>query len=155
MNLLKTFVESKLTCYENKFDNWKDAVQASCNPMIEQGVIDQRYVEAIFACVEKYGPYICIAPNIAIPHSTEGAEGVSKTAIGFMHVNESVYFDENDPDKNAKLFFVLASSNHEEHMNNMMALTSVLMNEEVVNELLKATCDEDLLKIADKYFPED
>ena len=110
------------------------------------------YVEAVINCVKKYGPYIIIAPNIAMPHSTEGAEGVNETAICFMKVEEPVHFDPEDPEKDARLFFVLASADHEKHLENMMRLSEMLMNEELVEELLEAKSKEDLLAIDKKYY---
>lgn len=149
--MLKYFVENNRTCYHQKFDTWEEAIQASCEPLIKEGAIDSEYVEAIIACVNKYGPYIVIAPNIAMPHSTESAPGVYKTAISFMKVEQPVHFDPNDPEKDARLFFVLASVNHEQHLENMMNLSELLMNEELVEDLLQATSDEDLIKIAEKH----
>lgn len=51
-----------------------------------------------------------------MPHSQEKAAGVNHTAISFMKVKEPVIFEEGNPDKNAEVFFVLASSDHEEHL---------------------------------------
>ena len=102
-------------------------------------------------CVRKYGPYIVIMPKIAMPHSQEGAVGVNKTAIGFMKLEKPVSFDPNDPEKDAQLFFTLASCNPEQHLNNMMRLSEMLMNEELVAELLEAKGPEDLLRLQEKY----
>ena len=83
----------------------------SCQCLEEDGTIEPNYKEDIIACVEKYGPYIVIMPNVAMPHSQEGAKGVNKTAVAFMKLEKPVSFDENDPEKDAQLFFTLASCN--------------------------------------------
>lgn len=150
-NMLKTFVEKKHTCYHQSFPDWESAIQAACEPLKKDNTITQAYVDLVIKCVKDYGPYIVIAPNIAMPHSTEGAEGVNDTAISFMKVEEAVHFDPNDPEKDARLFFTLASVNHEKHLENMMALAEMLMNDEVVNALLDAKNDEDLLRIQKQY----
>ena len=149
--LLEDFVNRKLTSFQTSFDSWQDAIRGSGETLIKQGYIDDRYVKAVIACVEKYGPYIVIAPDIAMPHSTEKADGVYKTAISFMKVEKPVVFDPNDPEKNARLFFMLAAENHEAHLKNMMELSEMLMNEDLVSDLLKAKNDYDLLAIANKY----
>lgn len=149
--LLEDFVNRKLTSFQTSFDSWQDAIRGSGETLIKQGYIDDRYVKAVIACVEKYGPYIVIAPDIAMPHSTEKADGVYKTAISFMKVEKPVVFDPNDPEKNARLFFMLAAENHEAHLKNMMELSEMLMNEDLVSDLLKAKNDNDLLAIANKY----
>ncbi len=149
--LLEDFVNRKLTSFQTSFDSWQDAIRGSGENLIKQGYIDDRYVKAVIACVEKYGPYIVIAPDIAMPHSTEKADGVYKTAISFMKVEKPVVFDPNDSEKNARLFFMLAAEDHEAHLKNMMELSEMLMNEDLVSDLLKAKNDNDLLAIANKY----
>ena len=54
--------------------------------MVADGTVEADYADEIIACIEKYGPYIIIAPDIAMPHSQENAKGVHKTAISFMKV---------------------------------------------------------------------
>jgi len=149
--LIDKIVASHLTSFQEGFDTWQDAVRGSGEPLKKQGFIDDRYINAVIECVEKYGPYIVIAPDIAMPPSTENAEGVFKTGIGFMKVNRPVSFAEGDPEKDARLFFMLAAVDHEQHLQNMMELSEMLMNEELVKELLQVNSDEDLLKVAKKY----
>ena len=109
------------------------------------------YKDQIISCVEKYGPYIVIMPDVAMPHCQEGARGVHKTTIGFMKLEKPVSFEEGDPEKDARLFFTLASCNSDQHLENMTKLSEVLMNEDVVKELLEAKGPEDLLRIQEKY----
>ena len=149
--LLNELVENKLTCYEESFDDWRDAIRANGNPLKAQGYIEDEYLDAVIACVEKFGPYIVIIPNVAMPHSTEGAPGVLKTGIGFMKVEQAVHFDPSDPEKDARLFFMLASNDSDAHLQNMMKLADMLSNEDLVNDLLDVKNDEDLLAVAAKY----
>ncbi len=86
-----------------------------------------------------------------MPHSQENAVGVNKTAIGFMKLDKPVSFDPEDPEKDAQLFFTLASCNPEQHLDNMMKLSEMLMNEDVVKALAEAKTPEDLLKIQEQY----
>ena len=113
--------------------------------------MEENYKEDIIACVEKYGPYIVIAPNIAMPHSQEGAKGVHKTEIAFMKLKKPVSFEEGNPELDAQLFFTLAACNNEQHLQNMSRLSEMLMNEELVEELADVETEEDLLKLQEKY----
>ena len=149
--MLREFVEKKHVKFADSAKDWKDAIRMSCEVLEADGTVESNYKEDIIACVEKYGPYIVIMPNVAMPHSQECAKGVNKTAIAFMKVKEPVVFDPEDPDKEAVLFFTLASCNPEQHLDNMSRLSELLMDEEVVEELIKAECEEDLLKIQEKY----
>ena len=133
---LRELVEKNRVCFHQSFSSWEEAVAASCQPL-----------DSVIACVKKYGPYIVFTPKIAMPHSQEGAVGVNKTAISFMKVEEPVHFAEDDPEKDAYLFFVLASADHGEHIENMQKLAEMLLKPGVVDKLLEAKSREDLLAI--------
>lgn len=149
--MLKEFVEQKHCKFAQEAKDWKDAIRMSCEPLEADGTVEANYKEDIIACVEKYGPYIVIIPDVAMPHSQEGAVGVNKTAISFMKLKQAVSFDLGDPEKDARLFFTLASCNPEQHLNNMMRLSEMLSNEEIVAALLEADSEKDLLEIENKY----
>lgn len=118
---------------------------------MKDNTVEKRYVEAVIECVKKFGPYIVIVPGIAMPHSSEGAQGCNGTAISFMKVENEVDFDAEDPDKKAKLFFSLAAIDHEQHMQNIQSLMDCLMNEEIVEALNNAKTKEDLVRIASEF----
>ena len=149
--LLKELVEKKRVCFHKGFDTWEEAVAASCQPLLDDGSIEQAYIDAVIGCVKKYGPYIVFAPNIAMPHSQEGAVGVNDTAVSFMKLEEPVHFEEGNPDKDAKLFFVLASKDHEMHMKNMDKLANMLLTADIMDALMNVKNEEELLELDAKY----
>lgn len=149
--MFKEIIEKGYYRFEDSFDNWEDAITASYQPLLSDGTVEPSYIEAVIACIKKYGPYIVIVPDIAMPHSTEGAVGCHGTAITYMKVKKAVDFDENDPDKKARLFFSLAAVDHEEHLENIQQLMETLSNEEYVNELLQADTIDELRCVVEKF----
>jgi len=149
--MLREFVEKKHYKFAKGVSDWREAIRMSCEVLEADGTVAANYKEDIIACVEKYGPYIVIMPDVAIPHSQEGATGVNDTAIGFMKLEQPVSFDEEDPEKDARLFFTLAACNPDQHLENMTKLSELLMNEDVVAALLEASSPEELLKIQETY----
>ena len=149
--MLREFVESKHYKFAEGAKDWKDAIRMSCEPLEADGTVEDNYKEDIIKCVEKYGPYIVIVPNVAMPHSQEGAEGVNKTAVSFMKMETPVSFEPGDPEKDAQLFFTLASCNPEKHLDNMSRLSEMLMNEELLEALKEARTPEDLLELQKRY----
>ena len=143
---LEEFVEKKHYSFHEGFDDWRDAVRAACAPLLADGTIEKEYPEIIIEKVEELGPYIVIAPNICIPHAERG-RGVNDTAMCFMKTEKPVSFDPNDPDKDARIFVVLAATDDEVHLNNLMALSETLSDEDIVAKVLEAKTPEDLLKI--------
>lgn len=152
MSLLHDFVEKKHCIFVDEAADWRDAIRIGCKPLVADGTIDDRYTEKVIKSVEDFGPYIVLIPGVAMPHSQQGAEGVFKTAIGFMKIEKPVYFESDEPDRYANLFFTLASCNPEEHLANMSQLAEMLGDDDLLNDLLENVHnEEDLLRIADKY----
>lgn len=149
--MLREFVEKKHYKFADEASDWKEAIRMSCEPLEADGTVEVNYKEDIIKCVEKYGPYIVIAPNVAMPHSQEGAVGVNKTAISFMKLKNPVSFEPGDPEKDAQLFFTLASCDPSQHLDNMSRLSDMLMDEDVIAALEKAESPEDLLEIQEKF----
>lgn len=147
--MLKELIEKQRYSFHQSFDNWEDAVKAACIPLEEQRAIEREYSDLIIKSIKKYGPYIVIAPKIAIPHAQEG-KGVNETCICFMKTDTPVSFGDS-AEYDAQLFFVLASMNNDIHLKNLSKLVEMISDQEVVNDLLKAKSVEDLKKLAEIY----
>lgn len=143
--MFKEFVEKKHYAFCDGFEDWREAVRAACQPLIADKTIENEYIDAIIGKIEEYGPYIVIAPNIAIPHAQEGV-GVNDTAVSFMKTEKPVHFDD-DPEHDARLFFVLASTNNEIHLQNLSEMAEILDDEEFVAKILECHTAEDLLAL--------
>jgi len=144
--MFKEIVEKKHFSFHEGFDDWRDAVRAACAPLVSDGTIEKEYPEIIIQKVEELGPYIVMAPNICRPHAERGRGG-NDTAMCFMKTEKPVSFDPNDPDKDARIFVVLAATDDEVHLNNLMQLSETLSDEAIVDKLLQAKTGDDLLAV--------
>lgn len=134
-------------CYENgcfriveRCDSWEEAVRMAAQPMIEEGYIEAEYAEKTIDMVHEYGPYICITKHVCIPHAF-APELVKKTGIGFMKLNEPVSFSDN-PNEIAELFFVLASTDSQSHLQLLQDFAAMAEDEETINALVDAKSEE-------------
>lgn len=143
--MFKEFVAKKHYCFHEGFNSWQEAVRAACEPLLADGTIEKAYPEMIIKKVEELGPYIVIAPDIAIPHAQEGV-GVNDTAVSFMKTEKPVSFAA-DGEHDARLFFVLASTDNEKHLQNLAEMAEVLGDEEFVAKILACHTAEDLLAL--------
>lgn len=144
----KELVEKKRYSFHSGFDSWQDAIKASCEPLLKDKTIEPTYVNDIISKVNELGAYIVIAPNICLPHAQEGV-GVNDTAICFMKTERPVQFSD-DKEQDARLFFVLASTDNDKHMQNLMELSEMLSDDSTVEKLLNAKNVDDLKKIAEE-----
>ena len=149
--MLREFVKLKHYKFAAEASDWREAIAMSCEPLEQDGTIAENYKEDIVKCVEKYGPYIVIMPNVALPHAQEGANGVHQTAISFMRLAKPVSFEPGNSELDAQLFFTLASCDPQKHLDNMSKLSDLLTNEKVLEALANAETAEDLLRIQEQY----
>ncbi|MDD7267971.1 MAG: PTS sugar transporter subunit IIA [Lachnospiraceae bacterium] len=149
--MLREFVEQRHVKFAASAADWREAIRMSCETLEADGTVEANYKEDIIRCIEEYGPYIVIMPDVAMPHSQECAKGVHKTAIGFMKLDRPVSFDPEDPEKDAALFFTLASCNPDQHLANMSRLSDLLENEALVEALKAAKTEADLLRLQEQY----
>ncbi len=141
--MLKELFDKGYCSLHESFSNWEDAVRASVQPLIDAGAVKPAYADSIVRSVHEFGPYIVIAPDIALPHAAD-PDNVNETTVCFMKSNTPVVFDPEDSDKNARLFFVLASNNEEDHLKNLKRLMKVLCDEELIAKIAEATTLEEI-----------
>ena len=151
--MLKDILENCHYVFEEGFSDWREAIRASYRPLLSDGTVNETYVSSVIQCVEKFGPYIIIREDVAMPHSSEGAEGCKGTAVSFMRVKTPVYFGTNDEGekKEARLFFSLSAKDHDAHVKNIQSLMEILVNEELISALLEVENAEMLQKVVEKY----
>ena len=149
--MLRELVEKKHTIFADKARGWQEAIRMSCTPFVADGTAEEGYAEEVIRCIEQYGPYIVLIPGVAMPHSQENGPLVHGTGVSFMRLKEPVCFDPEDEDKWADLFFAIAANDPEAHLENIKGLMEIFQNEELLDKLRAATCDEDLLALSEQY----
>lgn len=147
--MLREILAKKRYVFAKSFDSWQEAIIASYQPLLDQGLVNTDYIQAAIDNVTEYGPYIVLIPGLAMPHSTDDMEGSFETAISFMHVEKEVDFDSNDPDKKAKLFFSMSAADPYAHVVNVSNLMKILENRAILQALLKCRDEKCLQEIAD------
>lgn len=147
MNVLENIVKEKLYCFCKECSSWEEAIKQNANPLIKNNYVNEEYVTQVVECIKKYGPYIIVVPNVAMPHSSENAAGIFKTGIAFMKVEKPVIFDKDDPEKKAQLFFMVASENGDKHIENIQGLCEIFEDEELLKKLAKLTDEKGLKEL--------
>lgn len=127
--------------------DWRDAIRTAVLPLERGGYVEPRYKEEIISNIEKLGPYIVIADDIALPHA-RAEQGVLKTQLGVTLFREPVWFDGKETP--ARLFVTLAAADPNSHQDALMAVYGVLEDEDTVEEILKSEDAETLYRFFDR-----
>ncbi|MDH6368142.1 MULTISPECIES: PTS sugar transporter subunit IIA [Breznakia] len=151
MKMLDYLYENDLVRFEKGVGDWREAIRIGCQNMIDKKFITETYVDEIIECVDTHGAYIVLLPGVAMPHSTDKSTGVLGTGIGFTKFDSDIEFEKDNPEKSATLFFTLAAKDANEHSNNISRLSSMLMEEGVVEDLLAMETMDDFLAVREKY----
>lgn len=127
MDLLK---KENVQIVESATD-WKDAIRISVRPLEQQGYVESRYKEEIISNVESMGPYIVLAPYIALPHARP-EQGVKESQIAVTLLQNEVRFAGEE--KPVKLLIALAASDNNRHLDALMSISEILQNEDTVQK---------------------
>jgi PTS system ascorbate-specific IIA component len=113
--------------------SWQAAVELCGGLLVESGVAEERYVPAMVRTVEELGPYVVIAPGVAIPHARP-ENGAIKPGISLVILREPVEFgsEENDP---VDLLFGFATTGSDAHVELIRALADFIGEQENLERL--------------------
>lgn len=145
--MLRALVQQHRCQFAGRVSDWQEAIRLSCRPLEADGSVAPSYAQQIIDCVNRYGPYIVIMPNVCLAHSQESAEGVYKTGMAFLHLEEPVLFQGHDGPQPVQLIFALCACDPEKHLQNIVALSELLSIDGMVDRLTEAACEADLLRI--------
>lgn len=147
--MLKNLLTTEVIQIVEQAKDWRDAVALSCQPLIDNGSIEPRYVEAIYRSHEAIGPYYVVGPGIAMPHARP-EEGANKLSLALTVIPTGVNFDadENDP---VKLLIVLAATDSTSHIEIISQLAQLFDNEQDTQALLQATTVPEILSVIARY----
>lgn len=135
--------------FADQIDSWKEAIKLGAKPLLANKSIKESYIEAMISNVEKLGPYIVIAPKIALPHARP-EDGVNKVGMSFLRIKEGCSFTEK-PEHRVNLLFVLAAIDNETHLKALSQFSMMLSNPENINKLEQAETTDEVLAVIEKY----
>lgn len=96
--MLREFIKEKKTCtLKLQVSDWKEAVRAGVDLLVQAGTVEPRYYDSILSMVQEFGPYFVIVPGVAMPHARPemGAKG---TGFSLITLAKPVSFGHQDND---------------------------------------------------------
>ena len=151
---LTDLLKEELIQQVDSVSNWQDAVCLAAQPLLANGYIEESYIQAMIASINETGPYIVLAPKVAVPHASPDA-GVHQLGISLLQVKEPVDFSEDDDDdKKVQLIFVLAAVDSTAHLRALQELALILDDEEAIDSLIAASDPREILAIIEKIIEE-
>ncbi|MDD2166562.1 PTS sugar transporter subunit IIA [Glaesserella parasuis] len=123
MNLKQSLIENNSIKLHQSASNWEEAIKIGTDLLVAAGTIEPRYYDNIVRKIKEMGPYIILAPGLAMPHARP-EEGGIKTSFALVTLETPIYFDgEDEP---VDVLLTLAGSDSDQHMQGLMEITQVL-----------------------------
>ncbi|PJG86099.1 PTS sugar transporter subunit IIA [Conservatibacter flavescens] len=132
--------------------NWEDAIKIGTDLLVASGAIEPRYYDNIVGKIKQMGPYIILAPGLAMPHARP-EEGVIKTAFALVTLKTPVFFEgEEEP---VSVLLTLAGSDSDTHMEGIMEITQAFDDPESddgvnIQKFLACQTQEEVLAVLEK-----
>jgi PTS system ascorbate-specific IIA component len=116
--------------------DWRSALTFAGEALVASGVTTAAYTAEMIAAVEELGPYIVIAPGLALAHSRP-SPAVLRAGLSWVSLETPIEFGHavNDP---VSLVIGLAAPDHESHIEVMSALAGVLADDDRMKALAAA-----------------
>ncbi|WP_024614897.1 PTS sugar transporter subunit IIA [Clostridium sp. Ade.TY] len=122
--------------------DYKEAIKISCDVLQENGIIEERYYDAILGKIDELGPYFCIAEGVAMPHARP-EDGVIKEGVSIVKLNTPIDF----LGKEVNVFFTLAAKDNKSHLEVLRKIAEVCMNKEKLNLIINSKCENEIQEV--------
>src|SRR5919206_2767275 len=134
--MLKDVVDPRSVAVKAEADSWQAAVKLSGQLLMAAEVVEERYGPAMIQTVEELGPYVAIAPGVAIPHARP-EDGALKVGVSLVVLQDPVEFgsEENDP---VDLLFGFATPDKDSHVDTIRDLVDFIKDSENLEALRAA-----------------
>ena len=144
MGLLADAFGEGSSLIKDSVDNRSAAIELAGELLVQSGKAKYSYVASMLEAVERFGPYIVIAPGIALAHG-KPSEDVIETGLSLLVLKQAIEFhhSQNDP---VQLVFGLAATDHESHIETMAKLAELLSDQDRVSTLLTSS-DSDQIRV--------
>ena len=125
--------------------DWRAAVQLAADALVASGAARPGYASEMIRMIEEHGPYVVIAPGLALAHARPGPE-VLADGLAIVTLAEPVDFGHphNDP---VQVVLALAIKTADEHLAAVAGLANVFNDSGAIADLAAATTTEQVQRI--------
>ena len=116
--------------------HWEEAISLAAKPLLDDGSIEESYVQAMIAAAHRFGPYMVLADRFALPHA-QGEAGVNRLAMSLLIVEDEV----DMLGELVNMFMVLATPDANAHIEVLASLSEILREPENLRIMQTGECN--------------
>ena len=117
--------------------DWRAAVRLAGDALVTAGSAKPAYADEMIRMIEEHGPYVVIAPGLALAHARPGPD-VLADGLSIVTLATPVYFGHphNDP---VRVVLGLAVTSSSEHLAAVAAVANVFNDSTAITDLAEAS----------------
>jgi ascorbate PTS system EIIA or EIIAB component len=126
-------------------DDWQGAVRAAGEALAVAGIAKPSYADEMIRMIDEHGPYVVIAPGLALAHARPGPE-VLKDGIAVVTLATPINFGHpyNDP---VSVVLALAVDASDAHVALVAELANLFNDSSAITDLAAATTVDEVQRI--------
>ena len=129
----------------NQNTEWEKAVKEAGYMLLETDTVEKSYIDAMVQAIKEHGPYIVIAPGIALVHARP-EDGVKEVCMSLLVCPEGVPFGNAEKDP-VYLVFAFGAIDNNQHLRALSQMMTLLNDEPAIKQLKSASTVKEALSV--------
>lgn len=152
VSLLQDLLSEDNVSFRYPAETWEDVIRHGGQLMVDAGFTDPTYTEAMIDVVRDMGPYIVLAPGLAMPHARPEM-GAKQVGTALVTLEKPIDFGspENDP---VSVAVFLCAPNKEEHIQLLTDIATLFEDEEFLDAAVNFESIEDVQSFLAEHLDE-
>lgn len=130
-------------------ENWEESIIKGGQILIDKGAATKEYLDTIVKKCQTNGPYIVVAPGIAMPHARP-EEGALALGYAIITLKTPVVFEDPDNDPINLLIFMAAPDVKAHNETAISQIADLCDNQEVIDLIVEAKSVDEIISILEK-----
>ena len=152
VSLLQDLLSEDNVSFHYPAETWEDVIRHGGQLMVDAGFTDPTYTGAMIDVVRDMGPYIVLAPGLAMPHARPEM-GAKQVGTALVTLEKPIDFGspENDP---VSVAVFLCAPNKEEHIQLLTDIATLFEDEEFLDAAVNFESIEDVQAFLSEHLDE-
>lgn len=152
VSLLQDLLSEDNVSFRYPAETWEDVIRHGGQLMVDAGFTDPTYTEAMIDVVRDMGPYIVLAPGLAMPHARPEM-GAKQVGAALVTLEKPIDFGspENDP---VSVAIFLCAPNKDEHIQLLTDIATLFEDEEFLDAAVNFESIEDVQAFLSEHLDE-
>ena len=152
VSLLQDLLSEDNVSFHYPAETWEDVIRHGGQLMVDAGFTELTYTEAMIDVVRDMGPYIVLAPGLAMPHARPEM-GAKQVGTALVTLEKPIDFGspENDP---VSVAIFLCAPNKDEHIQLLTDIATLFEDEEFLDAAVNFESIEDVQAFLSEHLDE-